>query len=117
MLFSLYPQVYFGFICMVLAIGLFFKLFDRKAVFEQHIRFIIIGCMFLFALVSILMQSQGRYKSSFIPIVCVLFGLCFDQIMLVIRNLVCKKKPALEEQTQSLGGESKGAGVFDGSDQ
>lgn len=85
-LFAIYPKAFWGMICVVLAAGTFLELFRRREKNTRQFYYIVSGMLFLFAFALMIMEAQGRYKSSFTPAICIMFAFSLDNITVACTN-------------------------------
>lgn len=77
-LFGSFPTVVFGFMSLTIAFGMLIELSKRRI--EKSL-FIVIGIVFLFVLMLFLIEGQGRYKSTIIPLISILFAMSWANII------------------------------------
>ena len=78
LLFSLFPSAFFMFMCGIIAIGLLLQAFRHKV--GGFSEFFVTGVVFLFVLMLMLMEAQGRYKSNIMPYICILYAFSCEAI-------------------------------------
>lgn len=81
--FSLFPNAFFMLMCGIMSIGLIIRTI-RKC-HGKEIEFFVSGVVYLFVIVLILMEAQGRYKSNIMPYICILFALATESIVELLR--------------------------------
>lgn len=77
-LFVIVPRIFFMMVSAVIAFGFLAAVIRGEPPLQMQFRFYISSVIFLFAVALILMEAQGRYKSNFMPFICVLFGFGTD---------------------------------------
>lgn len=77
-LFGSFPTVVFGFMSLTIAFGMLIQLF--KCNLEKSL-FVVAGIVFLFVLMLFLIEGQGRYKSTIIPLISILFAMSCANII------------------------------------
>lgn len=80
-LFYFVPNAWSLIVVSVTSLGCVISLFSRESTRERYFDFFVSGVTFLFAIALILMEAQGRYKSNFSPVFCIVFALCLNRIM------------------------------------
>lgn len=80
-LFVIVPRIFFLIFCAVIACGFLAAVIRKRPYGQMQMLFYIAGVLCLFALVLILMEAQGRYKSNFMPFMCVVFGVGMSDLM------------------------------------
>lgn len=78
LLFSLFPSAFFMFMCGIMAIGLLLQAFRHKV--GGFSEFFVTGVVFLFVLMLMLIEAQGRYKSNIMPYICILYAFSCEAI-------------------------------------
>lgn len=79
-LFAIYPKVFWGMTCLILAVGTFLEIFRHREKETKQFYYIVSGMLFLFTLALVIMEAQGRYKSSFTPAICIIFAFSLDNM-------------------------------------
>lgn len=79
-LFVILPRVFLWYLSLTIVAGLLLRVIKDGAQEEMQFLFFLTGMVFLFACALLLIEAQGRYKSSLMPIICVLFGFCADYV-------------------------------------
>lgn len=87
-LFVIIPSAWFMLVSAVICIGSILSLIQKERIVERYFNFFVTGIIFLFALMLILMEAQGRYKSNLSPLVCIVFALCMNRILNVVERLI-----------------------------
>lgn len=77
-LFVIVPRIFFMMVSAVIAFGFLAAVIRGEPPLQMQFRFYMSSVIFLFAVALILMEAQGRYKSNFMPFICVLFGFGTD---------------------------------------
>lgn len=90
LLFAVLPNVQFMFICFGLAVGLLVQAFRKRSNAQYYGYFFASGVVFLFTFMLILMEAQGRYKSSIMPMVFVLYGISVFDLIEVCREMMVR---------------------------
>lgn len=79
-LFAIYPKVFWGMTCLILAVGTFLEIFRHREKETKQFYYVVSGMLFLFTLALVIMEAQGRYKSSFTPAICIIFAFSLDNM-------------------------------------
>lgn len=90
LLFSLFPSAFFMIMCGIMAVGLF--LLALKKNIGNSTEFYISGVVFLFVILLMLMEAQGRYKSNIMPYICILFSLASESLSKTMDVIIVKTK-------------------------
>lgn len=80
-LFVIVPRIFFMFFCAVIACGFIVSVIRERSYGQMQLLFYIGSVLCLFALALVLMEAQGRYKSNFMPFMCVVFGVGISDLM------------------------------------
>ncbi len=80
-LFVIVPRIFFLIFCAVIACGFLAAVIRKRPYGQMQMLFYIAGVLCLFALALVLMEAQGRYKSNFMPFMCVVFGVGMSDLM------------------------------------
>lgn len=92
--FSLFPSAFFMVMCGIMMVRLIVRAFRKTE--GRELEFFVTGIVFLFVLILILMEAQGRYKSNIMPYACILFALSIDTIIETLKSLKSKFSKSLE---------------------
>lgn len=96
-LFEILPNLYaialYGFstigLCLSAVRSVIVKQTSKK---ESQCMFLCVGCVFLYALMLMVIETQGRYKSNIMPAVCVLGGIGMWSMVKIANNGLCHIK-------------------------
>lgn len=80
-LFVIVPRIFFMFFCAIIACGFIVSVIRERSYGQMQLLFYIASVLCLFALALVLMEAQGRYKSNFMPFMCVAFGVGISDLM------------------------------------